>query len=114
MKKEFFDEFLESVEQMNQIARVETVSSHLGTTKELHQEQLVRAVGLKRLIKQVEVMVATSGNDAPFDANEWLGEWLERPIPALGGAKPSEYMETLEGQEILSTLLAQSQSGVYV
>lgn len=49
MKKELFDELLESVEQMNQIARGETESSHLGTTKELSQEQLVRAAGLKLL-----------------------------------------------------------------
>jgi hypothetical protein len=53
------------------------------------------------------------GTAEGFDASRWVGEWLERPLPALGGAKPAEYMDTMEGQELISRLLAQAQSGAY-
>ena len=40
--------------------------------------------------------------------------WLERPLPALGGAKPSAYMDTMTGQKLVSNLLVQSQLGVFM
>ena len=58
-------------------------------------------------------MVAQSGDPAGFDPDRWVGEWLERPLPALGGAAPGEFMDTMEGQYLVSRLLAQSQSGAY-
>jgi uncharacterized protein (DUF2384 family) len=48
-----------------------------------------------------------------FDAARWLTHWMEEPIPALGGASPSEYMDTIEGQEMISRLLATMQTGAY-
>ena len=35
------------------------------------------------------------------------------PSPALGGDKPADYMDTIEGQRIVSNLLAMMQSGAY-
>jgi uncharacterized protein (DUF2384 family) len=58
-------------------------------------------------------MLIESGHDEKFDASRWVGAWLERPLPALGGSKPADYMDTIEGQEFISRLLAQSQSGAY-
>ena len=35
------------------------------------------------------------------------------PVPALGGARPIDLMDTMEGQALVSTTLAQLQSGAY-
>jgi hypothetical protein len=72
-----------------------------------------RVLGLLRLIGQVAVMVEHSGDPKEFDAARWVGGWLERPIPALGGARPADYMETIAGQTLVSKLLMQSQAGVF-
>lgn len=79
----------------------------------LSQEQSERVLGLLRLIGQVAVMVEHSGDPKEFDAARWVGDWIERPIPALGGSRPADYMETLVGQTIVSQLFAQSQAAVF-
>ncbi|MBS0370578.1 MAG: DUF2384 domain-containing protein [Proteobacteria bacterium] len=79
----------------------------------LSTDQSERVLGLERLIGQVAVMVGDSGDSTGFDAARWVGDWLEQPIPALGGAKPADYMDTIEGQELVSRLLVQSQAGVF-
>lgn len=79
----------------------------------LSTDQAERVLGLERLIGQVAVMVEQSGSPEGFNAARWVGDWLEQPISALGGAKPADYMDTREGQELLSRLLAQSQAGVF-
>lgn len=74
--------------------------------------QAERIIGLAKLIGQIEIMVAASQvND--FNAAMWLGDWLYRPLPALGNHQPKEFMDTYTGQEMLSTLLFQMQSGAY-
>ena len=90
-----------------------TVDRKIRVKGALSTDQSERLLGLARLIGQVEEMVAQSGTAEGFDASRWVGEWLERPLPALGGAKPAEYMDTMEGQELISRLLAQAQSGAY-
>lgn len=90
-----------------------TVERKIRNNETLSAEQSERVFGLERLVGQVEVMVAQSGNPEGFDANRWVGEWLDSPLPALGGAKPADYMDTMEGQKIVSNLLALSQSGAY-
>lgn len=90
-----------------------TVDRKIRNNDTLSAEHSERVIGLERLIGQVEAMVAESGNPQGFDANRWLGEWLERPLPALGGAKPADFMDTMEGQELVARLLAQAQSGAY-
>lgn len=77
-------------------------------------EQSERILGLQRLIGQVEVMLEESGDDAQsFDAPAWLAQWLDTPVAALGNEKPSAFMDTVAGQEIVSHLLARMQSGAY-
>ncbi len=90
-----------------------TIDRKIKNNETLSAEHSERVIGLGRLIGQVEVMVAQSGSPAGFDADRWVGEWLERPLPALGGAAPGELMDTMEGQYLVSRLLAQSQSGAY-
>jgi uncharacterized protein (DUF2384 family) len=48
-----------------------------------------------------------------FSAARWVAEWLQRPHPALGGRRPGELMDTADGRELLTDLLARQQSGAY-
>lgn len=90
-----------------------SVDRKIRNNDALSPEQSERVIGLERLIGQVQVMVEQSGNPKGFNSSKWVGEWLERPLPALGGETPADYMDTMEGQEMVSRLLAQSQSGAY-
>ena len=56
-----------------------------------------RALGLAKLIGQVEVIVAESGCPEGFNAAEWVSAWLSRPAIALGGRRPYELMDTADG-----------------
>ncbi len=90
-----------------------TVTRKIQKKEFLSAEQSERVLGLERLVGQVEEMVRQSGNTEGFDAGRWVGEWLQRSLPALGGKKPAEFMDTMAGQDLISKLLAQSQSGAY-
>ncbi|MCV2357037.1 MbcA/ParS/Xre antitoxin family protein [Paucibacter sp. B2R-40] len=73
----------------------------------------VRLVGKARLVGQVQQMVAESGDQEGFDAAAWVEQWLESPLPALGGRKPATFMDTTDGQALVATLLARMQTGAY-
>ncbi|HEX8986545.1 MAG TPA: antitoxin Xre/MbcA/ParS toxin-binding domain-containing protein [Rhodocyclaceae bacterium] len=90
-----------------------TVDKKIKDDKDLTPEQSERVLGLQRLIGQVEVIVAESGDPTGFDAGEWLARWIRKPLPALGGRKPDEFLDTVVGQQLVSKLLAQIQSGAY-
>ncbi|UJJ60604.1 antitoxin Xre-like helix-turn-helix domain-containing protein [Rhodanobacter denitrificans] len=90
-----------------------TLNRKLKARQRLDVPVSERVLGLVRLVGQVKKMVEESGNPEGFDAPTWVGEWLERPLPALGGRKPGEFMDTASGQELVSNLLAQTQAGVY-
>jgi putative toxin-antitoxin system antitoxin component (TIGR02293 family) len=92
---------------------VSTVDRKAKANERLSAEQGERVVGLAKLIGQVETMVEESGDPSGFDAAQWLARWLDRPLPALGGKRPAEYMDTAEGRELVSQLLAMTQSGAY-
>lgn len=92
---------------------VATVNRKLKAGRPMDVSSSERALGLVRLVGQVEQMVEESGNADGFDAPTWLGKWLDRPLPALGGKTPGEFMDTTPGQELVSHLLAQAQSGAY-
>jgi putative toxin-antitoxin system antitoxin component (TIGR02293 family) len=81
--------------------------------KRLSQDESERIVGIARLVGQVEQMVRESGDSEGFDAGPWVAAWLDRPLPALGGAQPGTLMDTAEGRQIVSDLLAQIQSGTF-
>jgi putative toxin-antitoxin system antitoxin component (TIGR02293 family) len=72
-----------------------------------------RVLGLARLVGQVEALVSESGEPDGFDAAAWVSQWLATPNAALDGERPAEYLDTAEGQSIVSGLLAQMQSGAY-
>jgi putative toxin-antitoxin system antitoxin component (TIGR02293 family) len=79
----------------------------------LNADESERVMGIARLVGQVQTMVEESGNPAGFEAAKWLGGWLDRPLPALGGKPPAEFMDTADGRALVSDLLAQQQSGAY-
>lgn len=75
-----------------------------------------KIVGMAKLVGQVETMLDQSGDPElakDFDAPKWLARWIEEPIPALGGKRPADYMDTIEGQEMVSRLLSMMQTGAY-
>jgi len=90
-----------------------TTNRRLKANQALPAEQSERVIGLQRLIGQVENMVYESGVITGFNSARWLAAWLEQPLPALDNASPAVYMDTMEGIEMVSTLLAQTQSGAY-
>lgn len=81
--------------------------------KPLPKEVSERVLGVQALIGQVEEMVRESGNPDNFDAPKWVSEWLNSPLPALGGQHPATYMDTVEGKKLVSSLLAMAQTGAF-
>lgn len=73
-----------------------------------------RALGIACLIAQVQTMVNESGNPEGFDAAKWVGRWIDRPLPALGGQRPAEMMDTPDGLALLSNIVACMKSGAYL
>ncbi len=83
----------------------------------LNPDESERALGIARLVGQVDQIVRESGSPEGaegFDAARWAAAWLDRPHPALGGVRPATLMDTAEGRGIVSDLIAQMQSGAYV
>jgi putative toxin-antitoxin system antitoxin component (TIGR02293 family) len=73
------------------------------------------AIGMAKLLGIAQEIVdnSTAAEAAEFDAAAWLGEWIERPQPALGGRKPSELVSTPTGLEVVARLLGSLESGAY-
>lgn len=86
-----------------------TVNKKAARGEALSMEDGERVVGLAKLLGQIEAMI----DDADFDAAEWLSRWLREPLPALGGGKPIDLLDTMEGQSIVSQALARIEGGAY-
>ena len=72
-----------------------------------------RILGVGRLVGQVQAMVEESGDPKGFDAPAWLTRWLGEPLAALGGARPRDLLDTIEGQRMVSEALGRMRSGAY-
>jgi putative toxin-antitoxin system antitoxin component (TIGR02293 family) len=90
-----------------------TMERKMRERRLLNQDESERVIGISRLVGQVEHLVKESGNPDGFNASRWVAAWLERPLPALGGARPGGLMDTAEGRDIVSSLIGQMQSGAY-
>ena len=90
-----------------------TVNRKASRDEALSPDDSERVVGMSNLIGQVQIMVEQSGRPDGFDAAKWVARWLEEPVPALDGECPASYMDTMEGQRLVSNLLATMQSGAY-
>ena len=90
-----------------------TVERKARESKPLSPDESSRVLGIGHLVGLVQRMVEESGQIDGFDAAAWVARWLEKPVPALGGMRPAELMDTAEGQGIVSNLLSRTQSGAY-
>lgn len=90
-----------------------SINRWIAKKESMPAELSERIIGLQKLIGQVQSMLAESGEDENFNAARWVANWLEQPSPALNNARPAEYMDTVEGQELIAGLLAKMQSGAY-
>lgn len=91
----------------------ETIRRRTQENQALSTEESSRVLGIGRLIGQVQSIVEASGNPVGFDAAAWVGNWLDRPLPALGGQRPAELMDTAEGQTVVANMILRSQGGAY-
>jgi putative toxin-antitoxin system antitoxin component (TIGR02293 family) len=91
-----------------------TVNKKAKQGQTLSPDESERVIGFAKLVGQLEAIVQESGNPEGFDAATWMSSWLNEPVPALGGARPIDLMDTMEGQALVSATLAQLQSGAYV
>jgi putative toxin-antitoxin system antitoxin component (TIGR02293 family) len=92
---------------------VATVNRKAKTNAPLSPAEGERVLGVGRLLGQLQTMVRESGNPEGFDASAWLSAWMSAPVPALGGTRPLDLMDTMTGQALVSQVLAQMQSGAY-
>lgn len=90
-----------------------TVNKKAAKNQPLSTEDSERVVGLVKLVGQLEAMIEESGDPQGFDAPKWLSTWLREPSPAMGGVKPIDLLDTMEGQAMVSQALAQIQSGAF-
>ena len=67
-----------------------------------------------RLIEQVKTLMRQSGNEEQFDDAAWVDRWLRRPNHALGGAAPELYINTPEGEALLTRLIGAMAAGSYM
>ena len=56
----------------------------------LSKDESERVLGVACLIGKVQTMVEESGEVAGFDAARWVGDWLAKPLPALGAGAVGE------------------------
>jgi putative toxin-antitoxin system antitoxin component (TIGR02293 family) len=73
------------------------------------------ALGMVRLLAIAQGITArsTASDARGFDAAKWLGQWIERPQPSLGGRRPADLLDTPTGAEIVARLLGSIESGAY-
>ncbi len=69
-------------------------------------------LAVDEIVDHVTKMVAEHGNGEKFDPREWVNQWLDRHVPALGG-KPRSYLGTAEGRARVKNVLDMSWSGAY-
>lgn len=89
-----------------------TINRKVQRELALSPEESERVMGMQALIGQVQAMIDTKS--APdFNAAKWLANWLTAPLPALSGATPASFLDTVEGQKYVGNLLEMTQSGAY-
>ena len=90
-----------------------TVNKKAKQGAALSPEESERVIGCARLVGQLESMIQESGDPKNFDAAAWIARWLTEPLPAFGGTRPADLMDTMEGQSLVSSTLAKLQSVAY-
>jgi uncharacterized protein (DUF2384 family) len=88
--------------------KIRTGGRFLGTAA-------LAAIRLEKMLSMADRIISNSMHPSAvnFDTGQWLGEWIERPQPALGGLKPSELLDTETGAQRVFQVLAAVESGSY-
>ena len=89
---------------------VATVNRRAARDEALSVDESERVVNMVSLVGQVEAMV---GPVEGFNAAHWLAGWIEQPVPALGGRRPAEFLDTSSGIALVSSVLAAIEGGAY-
>lgn len=90
-----------------------TVNRKAAQAQTLSSNESERVLGVAKLVGQLQAMVEESGTAEGFDAPAWLSRWLREPLPALGGVRPMDLLDSMEGQALVAQTLARIQSGAY-
>ena len=90
-----------------------TIDRKVPKRKLLSLDERSRVLGTASLVGQVHTVICESCNPEGFNATEWVARWIDRPVPALGGLRPAELMDTFDGQALVSSMVARMQRGVY-
>jgi uncharacterized protein (DUF2384 family) len=90
---------------------VATVNKKAKNGETLSPKESERVVGFAKLVGQLEAMIEESGDPTNFDAKAWMARWLTEPLPAFGGTRPADQIDTMKGQSLVSSALAMIQSG---
>lgn len=88
-----------------------TVNRKAKNKEALAQEDSERLLGVAKLVGQLQAMVG--GEHKDFSAETWMSAWLREPLPSLGGQRPLDFLDTMEGQALVSDTLARVESGAY-
>lgn len=73
-------------------------------------------VGLLEIVNKVEDLLAAEQENVEvndFDVERWVGKWIKRPQPALGGIPAGQLIDTPAGRERVMKLIGAIQSGSY-
>jgi putative toxin-antitoxin system antitoxin component (TIGR02293 family) len=92
---------------------VSTVNRKAQRNEPLSSDEGERVIGVAKLVGQLQAMLEDSGDPQGFDSEAWISRWLLEPLPALGGTRPLDLLDTMEGQTLVSKALAQVQGGAY-
>ena len=90
-----------------------TIDRKVQKKELLNQDESERVLAITKLVGQADNIVRESGVVEGFSPAEWVATWLQRPHPALGGKRPGELMDTADGRDLVTDLLARQQSGAY-
>ena len=93
-----------------------TVERNSASGKRVTGSGAYAALGTMRLLDMARDLLAESTHpDArKVDPAKWLGQWIERPQPALGGKRPADLMDTPTGMAMVSRVLGAVSSGAYL
>lgn len=61
----------------------------------------------------LELIAEQSGHPTDDAMPAWLHHWVAHPVPALGGARPSELVDTPDGLEQVRRTLLRIVHGTY-
>ena len=93
-----------------------TLGRKLARRGLLSVEDSAKVLGVARLVGEVDRILAESGDPAlmkDFSVVQWVGEWMQAPVGALGFRRPLDYLDNVYSQQIVFQLLGQMQAGTF-